>query len=198
MVESVQQRKVPDRSKEGGRRATDVADGIRGMAPPGTPVSDVCCLIIGFGYRLCRKEAFFRFCWSKRSYQTRLPTSWRSWQNLSGNCPQVTASRLFPKSQVTINTMTASEVEQASQIPGPTANATIEATPIRSKVVKNTHWVAAWKEDPSLSRAVQALEMPRSWAATNSHNAVEESIPFMGGRVLSVYSQDTPWWNSDK
>ena len=43
------------------RRIAQVAYGIAELPPLATPVSDNCCLTIGFGCRLCGKEAFFRF-----------------------------------------------------------------------------------------------------------------------------------------
>ncbi len=90
------------------------------------------------------------------------------------------------RSKVAVNTMTANDVAQAIQIPGPTASATPVATPIRSSAARNAHWPTSWQVDPSQNRTKHALETPSNCAATSSQNTVDKSIPFIGGRFLSL------------
>ena len=50
-------------------------------------------------------------------------------------------SRPHLKSHVPSDTMTANDVEQASQQPGPTAKATMVAVPIKKSAPKNIRWL---------------------------------------------------------
>lgn len=69
------------------RAANQSRTGSRSCPPWQRLFSDVCCLTIGFGCRLYRKEAFFRFYCLKRSYRKQRTTHWETWLNNSGKRP---------------------------------------------------------------------------------------------------------------
>ena len=98
------------------------------------------------------------------------------------------------KSQVTIKTISDKVVAEVSQQPGPIAKATTVAVPTSAKQAKKSRWLAVWPDEPSLTRAAQALINPSAWMPINIQKAAGQSNPFnavIGGRFLSVCTDHT-------